>query len=62
MDALQVEPRKDRDDGRFYIPIKNCRNGKIVARVASDAFDGDENRATSFAMALVEAFNGWSIE
>lgn len=53
---LVVKDRQDRDDGRFYIPITNG-SGTIVARVPSDAFDADEEKAKAFAESLRDAYN-----
>jgi hypothetical protein len=52
---LVVKDRHDRDDGRFYIPL--TQSGTIVARVPSDAFDGDEAEAVKFAESLRDAYN-----
>lgn len=52
---LLVGDRVDRDDGRFYIPI--YRDEFIVCRVASDAFDNDEEEAVIFADVLVDRWN-----
>lgn len=52
---LVVGMRVDRDDGRFYIPIH--QGHRIVMRVASDAFDGDEMAATDFAIDVATAYN-----
>ncbi|UTC29675.1 hypothetical protein BAJUN_00450 [Bajunvirus bajun] len=54
-ERLRAGLRVNRDDGRFYIPI--YRGDKIVARVASDAFEEDEVKAGVFAMLLVASYN-----
>lgn len=61
MTPLSVGTRVDREDGRFYVPIIQTSTGKILARVASDAFDEDEERATKFALGLTTAFNEFSV-
>lgn len=63
---LKVGDRVDRDDGRFYIPVKSLYGeGPIVLRVASDAFENSEEDAVFFAEALVNRWNhieGWELK
>lgn len=52
---LLVGARVDREDGRFYIPV--FKGDVIVLRVASDAFDGNEELANIFACKIANAYN-----
>lgn len=58
---LFVGSRRDRADGQFYLEVQRFEqtrhNLPVVLRVASDAFDGNENRMRIFAKAIVDAYN-----